>query len=262
MSTDPTNSANKASWKILNRELGQYSLAAAIAGVSMLALADPAAAEVVVTRKTIPIPMGHVGMPLPVKVSMANNGVDNFLFSLGSYQSSLRVDRGLGVGGESPTDGVLGTSLFYGNASALVRGAKIGPTDGGTHFFGQFIGLMAASTSRSGIRSLRGNWARLHKSHYLGVRFQINGENHYGWIRLTVTTNPQVGGPVMTATISGYAYETIANKPISAGTAASAMSEGQVLGEIQGREGASLGMLALGADGLPLWRREEGRVRQ
>ncbi len=66
----------------------------------------------------------------------------------------------------------------------------------------------------------------------------------------------------MTATISGYAHETLANKPILAGTAASAMSEGQVPGEIQGREGASLGMLALGADGLPLWRREEGRVRQ
>ncbi len=156
MSTDPINSANKASWKILNRELGQYSLAAAIAGVSMLALADPAAAEVVVTRKTIPIPMGHVGMPLPVKVSMANDGVDNFLFSLGSYANSSRVDRGLGVGGETPTDGVLGTSLFYGNASALVRGEKIGPTDGGTHFFGQFIGLMAASTSQASQEPLSG----------------------------------------------------------------------------------------------------------
>lgn len=262
MSTDPTNSANKVPSNILNRQLGQYSLAAAIAGVSMLALADPAAAEVVVTRKTIPIPMGHVGMPLSVKVSMANNGVDNFVFGLGSASSSMGVNRGLGVAGENPTDGVLGTSFFYGNASALVRGAKIGPTDGGSHFFGPYIGLMAASTSRAGIRSLRGNWARLLKSHYLGVRFQVNGENHYGWIRLTVTTHPQAGAQVMTATISGYAYETIANKPILAGTAATAMSEDQVLGEIQGREGASLGMLALGADGLPLWRREEGRVRQ
>ena len=55
--TLPTNSVKKTSPNDLNRQVSLYSLAAAAAGVSMLALAQPAAAEVVITKRTIPIPL-------------------------------------------------------------------------------------------------------------------------------------------------------------------------------------------------------------
>jgi len=48
---------------------------------------------------------------------------------------------------------------------------------------------------------------------YLGFKFKIRGATHYGRARLDVSlTNGIVVG-----TLTGYAYETIPNKPIIAG---------------------------------------------
>jgi mannitol-specific phosphotransferase system IIBC component len=80
MFTQPTDSSKKSSSNNLNCQMAQYSLVAAVAGLGMLALAQPAAGEVVVTKKTIPIPLTSVGVPEPVKISMANNGINDFSF--------------------------------------------------------------------------------------------------------------------------------------------------------------------------------------
>ncbi len=87
MSTHPTDTAERIRSNNLNRQVGLYSLAAAVAGVSMLALAEPAQAEVVVTKKAIPVPI----TPWPVKISIANNGFDIFYI----WRYSLASDRGL-----------------------------------------------------------------------------------------------------------------------------------------------------------------------
>ena len=80
MSTQPADSIRIASSNRLNRQVAQYSLAATMAGVSMLALVAPGAAEVVITKKTIPIPLSPLGAPHPVRISMANNGMNEFTF--------------------------------------------------------------------------------------------------------------------------------------------------------------------------------------
>jgi hypothetical protein len=98
-----------------------------------------------------------------------------------------------------------------------------------------------------------GPWAGNHKTGYLGVRFVMNGERHYGWVRLTVT---MAIGHRPSATITAYAYETEPDKLILAGETAGPTAEVQIPENIQNQAGPSLGMLALGADGLPLWRRE------
>jgi hypothetical protein len=126
MSALPTDSTKVFS-NHLNRQVAHYSLAAAVAGVSLLALAQPAAGEVVNTKKTIPIPPAPLGTH-PVYVSMANNGINNFSFDLENlFSGSGRTDRNLEVRGFSKRDGVQGTYFSNGNASALPRGAKIGP---------------------------------------------------------------------------------------------------------------------------------------
>jgi hypothetical protein len=51
------------------------------------------------------------------------------------------------------------------------------------------------------------------KDRYLGVRFEIKGEMHFGWMRLTVST--QSG--YFNARLTGYAYETVPGKGIVAG---------------------------------------------
>ena len=63
----------------------------------------------------------------------------------------------------------------------------------------------------------------------------------------------------MSATITGYAYETIANKPIKAGQTSEAVAEA-VRTSFPFNDlahGPSLGMLARGAEVVGVWRKRE-----
>ena len=66
----------------------------------------------------------------------------------------------------------------------------------------------------------------------MGLRFDIKGQSHYGWAHLQNVT--VVGG-----TLTGYAYETIPNKPIITGK-----TKGP---DVITLEPGSLGALAAGA---------------
>ena len=257
MPTHTADSFSKTSSNNLNRQVSQYSLAAAVAGVSMLALVQPAAGEVVITEKTIHIPLATDGARDPVKISMANNGVNNFTFSL--YQSLTY--RHLTIDGASLRDELrVGTGpAFDVYLGALARGAKIGPSNPSSSFNAGGIGEISNSFSNN--KFFRGSWGGSPKNRYLGVRFPINGQIHYGWIRLTVTTNPDPHTPQMSASITAYAYETVANKAIKAGTASKAAA-GIPAENTQKQVGPSLGMLAAGSEGMQLWRREETSVGQ
>jgi len=254
MSTRSAPSGKKSSSNRLNRQVGMYSLAAAVAGVSVLALAEPAAGEVVVTKKTIPIPLAPNDMPRPVRISIANNGNDDFTFNLSSSPASPFnnfPDRQLFMRGVTPNDGV-SVKGFSSYAVNLEPGARIGP-DKSAYFKYGFTRIEESTSFPSG-RNFVGYWGGNPKDRYLGVRFLIDGEFHYGWIRLTVTTSTQLNGPVMSAEITAYAYETLPNKPIFAGNTEKAALAPQLLENIQSEHGPSLGMLAAGAEGVPLWR--------
>jgi len=82
-----------------------------------------------------------------------------------------------------------------------------------------------------------GPWHNV-KNRYLGMKFLIKGKPHFGWARLNASCSPKVGG--VTGLLTGYAYETIPNKPI-------------VTGKTKGSdvvvEHATLGHLAAGTSG-------------
>jgi hypothetical protein len=266
VSNHPTHSAEKTSTSLLNRQIGMYSLAAAVASVSMLALAEPASGEVVITRKTIHVPIHPYLMPDPTKISMAGNGVDNFSFVLASvsFDGGLRSFQAFGA---TQSDGVIAGGTYFAEALPLTRGAKIGPS--ANFFFGPEIDLVEGTNTSNGVFYSRGYWKGNLTNRYLGVRFQLNGQTHYGWVRMTVTSNVNLNKPTLEATITAYAYETVPNKPILAGTAKSAAATEdkptatlQVPGNRQDNRGPSLGMLAGGADALPMWRHEGTSVRQ
>jgi len=84
-----------------------------------------------------------------------------------------------------------------------------------------------------------GPWAN-QKDKFLGIRFPINGQNHYGWVRMTVNAQlPQIPfRPTVVAKITGYAYEATADKAIIAGDRGSGSRVANA---------GSLGALALGA---------------
>ena len=94
---------------------------------------------------------------------------------------------------------------------------------------------------------------------YLGLTFLRNGRTHYGWARLTVSG-------AFVAKLTGYAYETIAGKSIIAGQTKGAAddptnedfgSDASLTNSIPDKpQPASLGTLALGAQGVPLCRRK------
>jgi len=257
--TRSTNLATKVSSGSLNRQIGQYSLAAALAGVSLLALSEPAVGEVVVTKKTVPIPISTDGLRNAVKISLANNGIDNFSFVLSSAPvREPRALTALSAGSNGSDNQILVGGAFYGKALALRRGDKIS-SDPASGVF-SFMPLIEATDTSGGSFYTRGYWGGNLENRYLGVRFKTDGQFHYGWIRLTVTSNVHLEKPTLAATITGWAYETVANKPIKAGTAATAASVEKPIARVQElhnqEAGPSLGMLAAGAEGIPIWRRQ------
>ena len=237
----------------LNRQAGLYSLAAAAAGVSALALAMPAQAEVVVTKAHLPVG-GGVGVTL----DMNHDGVADFAFSIFTYQdfspSFWAVFNMSAVGGGAVVASRENANYY---ASALMRGARIGPS---ARFDTNQFAVVERSfgdyvTGHTTFRSMIGKWGGNPQNRYLGVRFLIGGETHYGWIRLNVTSTGRAFS--LRGLITGYAYETVANKPILVGTAAKPAVDLQIPKDTETR-GPSLGMLASGADAVPMWRRERG----
>jgi hypothetical protein len=145
-----------------------------------------------------------------------------------------------------------------GSATALRKGAVIGPTDK----FQAGKGLMAGGFCETQISSSRvfGPFANT-TQRYLGLKFKVNGKVHYGWARFSsITAAACNGGPAVSATLTGYAFETIAGKSIIAGKTEGPDNDIEVPNAsltAPTPEPATLGILALGSSGLSIWRREE-----
>ncbi len=236
-----------------------YSTAALAAGVSLLALAQPAAGEVVTIHKTLFLGNGADGSP-PVQIDFNNDGVVDISFNQfsetygsGAQAMVLRPPAGAGV----ITKGQ-GSRGPY--ALALLRGAQVGPS---AHFNAQsdiiersFRPTTAGSQCGTG-EKLYGHFPGDIPDRFVGVRFLINGGTHYGWVRMSVDTT--MDGCFLGAKVTAYAYETVPNKKITIGSSTSAATEedGQSQNSANAFVRPSLGLLALGADGRSLWRRKE-----
>jgi hypothetical protein len=258
MSTPSTDSAKNAFSNNLTERIGVYSLAAAVAGVGMLALAEPAAGEVVVTKTNL-----SVTYLTPVSLDFDKDGRPDLRLSIHLYEDFSFSSLVNVAFFPFPAGGIVGQAGPY--ASALIQGAKIGPSDhfysGGNEAAG--VTIERISGSSRGVVRIHGLWpGGTPSNRFLGVKLPIDGATHYGWIRLKLTVDPTGRSGPVSATISEYAYETIANKPIIAGIADKSTAEVQLPHSIQNQAGPSLGMLAAGADGLPLWRREDPSASQ
>jgi len=212
--------------------------------VGMLALAQPAYTPTHRTIKTHDI----------LHLDLNHDRIGDFLISNHSFCTADVCGRTLRVLPVAGRNQVVGAKGFGGPfyAYALARGTKISSEQ---PFSGK---LMAASGTEYGSV---GQWFNV-SDRYLGLKFVIKGKFHYGWARLSVI----VGGGSITAALTGYAYETIPGKSIKAGqtkgpdqrdqegfsTGASVMSP---IPDVP--QPTSLGMLALGAHGVPMWRRKQ-----
>jgi len=231
-----------------------YALAAGAAGVGLLAAAPPAEAKIIYTpahrvitpKHSFNIDFNHDGITDFRIANSVSACTDFCFFELRQRPADGNSAVGYTIGSGFPLD------------SALKPGARIGPRSPFKK------GTAAMVVARSNVYTsnktiVYGPWINV-KDRYLGLKFQIKGNTHYGWARLNV----KVGTTTITATLTGYAYETIPNKPIIAG-----QTKGQDDGTVEESntaltvptpEPTTLGVLTLGSPGLSMWRREESAV--
>ncbi len=226
--------------------LALFHYAAGTAGLGLLALAQPAQAKVVYTRANVvigsyvPLDLNHDGKSdFSLNRGMATYCRDSYRDCYGAEW--LQVSAASFQG----RNRILGKS---GIASVLPAGMSVGPKNQfskADYFMGS---LRFHRSSRTQAYKYYGPWindGKGVKNQYLGLRFLIKGKPHYGWARLTVSGSK---GSIQ-ASLSGYAYETIANKAI-------------VTGKTRGPEivpmgPATLGHLARGASAVSVWRRRQ-----
>ena len=227
--------------KSLNHRLNMYVLAAGASGVGLLALAPRADAKIIYTPAHAKV---NHGFFLPIDLN--HDGIVDFYLNNGGHSSVA----GLSVC-QYMTQTIFGSACSYD-----FRGTNAVRTIDSK-------GAEYAAALRSGDKVQRGRFARSKailgiifrtrfygpwfnggkgvKNRYLGLKFKIEGRFHYGWARMTVTR-----GLFSTATLTGYAYETIPGIGIVAG-----QTKGP---DVTKLDPANLGRLAAGASATPAWR--------
>jgi hypothetical protein len=246
----------------LDKNLVSYAIAAGAAGVGLLALAQPADAKIVYTP-------AHKNIGTKTFIDLNHDGINDFKITLirTSHCEGGCTTTGLRHGTAFNATyfflnafGVAKDNQVYGQgklASALPAGVQVGPKS-------KFPGgnLMAEVNAASGNRQgSSGAWVGTgdgvqHK--FLGLKFKIEGKIHFGWARFNVTVPAQ--GATIQATLTGYAYETVPNKPIITGKTKGPEADGEATSasvSVPLPALASLGLLARGCSGLVAWRRRE-----
>ena len=248
------------------QRLNMYALAASAAGVSALALSQPAAARVVYT------PIHHViGKNAFFYIDLNHDGIADFLLANSAFRvnhTSVNLLRALPNHDESA--GVAGAfrSPDTFAALALKRGSRISAA---RRFYsrGDMAGQCAHNTNlssfpcNSGSHNTTGYWANV-TNRYLGLMFTLHGKVHYGWARLSVQALKRRF--TLTATLTGFAYETVPGKPIVAGATPAENGwdensfgpDASITDPMPNTpQPPSLGALAMGAPGMSMWRRKE-----
>jgi hypothetical protein len=195
----------------VHHQLRMYALAASAAGVGVVALAQPADAEIVYTPANVSIgPITYL--------DLNNDGNQDFKFTTHRTAHNTHGcssgSAGLAIYGVRPADKISGESVF---ASALPPGAYIGPAG---EFHGQKMAFaVGGCTTGNGGASFYGRsgfWPGPVGGgidRYVGFKFAIKGKVHFGWARVNVV----ISHLTIQATLTGYAYETIPNKRILGG---------------------------------------------
>ncbi|MGO8983984.1 MAG: hypothetical protein ACLPHI_01115 [Terriglobales bacterium] len=252
MKTFPSPSKPANLGDSLHQHLHLYALAASAAGVSVLALAQPGEAEIVYTPVQVTIGPGQT-----YSLDLNQDGIVDFTLKNHSHGTTSGFDASLFV---RPAEGnaVAGhiTRFGFNWAYALGSGMLIDKVE---RHFAPGRASMAYSNFFLTQTFRGGSWLSSPgvQARFLGLRFKIDGKLHYGWARLNVRTY----FTQITATLTGYAFETIPDKPIKAGaeqgTDESVEQPGPAAFTQPAQKPATLGMLALGSPALSIWRRKE-----
>lgn len=244
LSKAPTRSAARLPHH-LEKNLLAYA-AAAGAGLAFLSL--PAEAEIIYTPCNTPMARPIFGQaPSLTPLDLNNDGTPDFnfaMFSVARGSSSTTYAKVFLKIVPRRADNAVVQEQQGSAAAAVGTGVKIGPEQqftAGARYMALFS--LAGDTIRSS-----GTWPSVEFA-YVGLKFLVNGEVHYGWARVKFP-DP---GDWFYPSIYGYAYESTPNEPIITGQTSGTADDAEDAGPES--MAASLGMLAAGAPGLGLRRR-------
>ncbi|MGC1370557.1 MAG: hypothetical protein WA824_00330 [Candidatus Sulfotelmatobacter sp.] len=241
----------------LDKNLINYATAASAAGVSLLALAQPAQARVIFTPANLPITeRGPV-----VQLDVNNDGVPDFSFYNSAASGAFAKRREgpnpqlgfyahfLVVSPAQPGNEVGAITSFTGGecAAELDAGRKVG---NGKNFQPNALDLFAVAGDYTSPGTLNCPWQH-NKGGFLGLKFMVSGKTYYGWAHINLSgTSP---------TIDGYAYESAAGQTILTGATHGGSDDKADASQSPklAPQPASLGLLANGAPGLAAWRRPD-----
>lgn len=250
----------------LHWRLNAYALAAGATGAAMLALAPPSLAEIVYTPAS-----GKVSRNGSFELDLNRDGIVDFTIVDHVEGTAIQFLSVIPAEGNHVMCSWVACTSGFSYAGAMQFGNKIGTNQYGWIDWPRDLMAFEVFSSRGG--ESFGAWAHVFENHarYLGLQIQINGETHFGWARLNVRFRLD-SPPTWEARITGYAYETTPGRPIRAGqttendedAARPNASPIHLASASLRRQPASaptrfatLGALALGVDGMALWRREE-----
>jgi hypothetical protein len=203
--------------------------------VSILAVAQPSEAKIAYTPTHKVLHGSYPPKTLPLDLN--NDGtVDFTIFDLWIVDQTLGPVGRLYPHRAQPPNGIEAHIVNFGTAivSALPAGARVGRNAGFVSHTNPAV-VMCVAVYYS---SSQGNWCN-QKNRYVGLRFSIKGKTHYGWARFSTTLGRRSH---ITATLTGYAYETIPGKAIIAGKTRGSDDRA----EQTATSPATLGRLALG----------------
>jgi hypothetical protein len=249
--------------EILNRRLNAYAMAAAASGVAVLACAAPAEGQPVCkavsidlsSRSTYPLNPAHqFAAPFNVAQSVYTN-----YFSTTGVSQFFWWNRAFFTPNSAGAQVLLGSNNL---PADLAFGAEVGP--GGQFGKGSSYGLLFTygRGTYGGVgggtkNQHRGNLS-LTKNGYVGFQFAQSGETYYGWARLAVTFKQGYFNKNYTSIhVMSFGYESTPNTGITAGnckTGEQATTAASLENSLATQPG-SLGMLALGSEGLANWRK-------
>jgi len=224
----------------LNQHLAAYVAAASAAGVAVLAAAPQAEAKVVYTP-------AHTFINGSTTIDLNHDGTADFM--LGFHELSKAIV--LAVAPEVKGNEI----LMKGEVAAGIFGQPVGPGEKFAASTGGYGWMLMADAGSYSVTWFFGPWANT-TNRYLGFKFLINGQAHYGWARLSVGNYLHSETAVV---LTGYAYETEPNTKIIDGYLTDGTSDNLTPTDLlaPAPQPAGLGMLARGADALAIWRRED-----